>query len=68
MFVVATECFLSKDEEEYGQYPVSTKECGIWYTSQDCQSLKLKYHIHFFVYSILKEQFNTSKIGQRRMF
>jgi putative transposase len=47
MFVA--EHFLSGIVDTHGQNPVSTAEGGTWYP-QACHFLKLKHHIHSFVY------------------
>jgi putative transposase len=47
MFVIA-ERFLSDIVDKHGKYPIST-DGGTWYP-QACRFLKLKHHIHSFVY------------------
>jgi hypothetical protein len=47
MFVA--EHFLSGIVAKYGEYLVSTADCGTWYP-QAYHFLKLKHHIHPFVY------------------
>jgi putative transposase len=41
--------FLSGIVDKHDQYPVSTADGGTWYP-QACHFLKLKHHIHSFVY------------------
>jgi putative transposase len=47
MFVA--EHFLSGIVDKHGQYPVSIADDSTWYP-QSCHFLKLKHHIHPFVY------------------
>ena len=47
MFVA--ERFMSEVVDEHGKHPVFTNG-GTWYPPQACKFLKLKHHIHSFVY------------------
>ncbi len=57
MFVA--ERFISEVVDEHGKHPIST-EGGTWYP-QACRFLKLKHHIHSFVYK------NEKSIIERTM-
>ncbi len=61
MFVA--EHFLSDIVDKHGKYPVST-DGGTWYP-QACHFLKLKHHIHSFVYKYEKSIIEELSIHQR---